>query len=75
MTLGDVQVETVINEEGFFTCGFMPPNFPPDGTYEAVVTVVTEGGEVVLDGPGYVIEPDAALGGSVDRNGLRWRFL
>ncbi|MFY0645372.1 Ig-like domain-containing protein [Sulfitobacter geojensis] len=56
VTLGDVQVETVINEEGFFTCGFMPPNFPPDGTYEAVVTVVTEGGEVVLDGPGYVID-------------------
>ncbi len=56
VTLGDVQAETVINEEGFFTCGFMPPNFPPDGTYEAVVTVVTEGGEVVLDGPGYVID-------------------
>ncbi|MGC1502772.1 MAG: Ig-like domain-containing protein [Sulfitobacter sp.] len=54
--LGDVQVETVITQEGTFTCGFVPPNFPPDGTYEAVVTVVTDGGEVVLDGPGYVID-------------------
>lgn len=54
--LGDVQVETVIDTEGHFTCSFVPPNFPPDGTYEAVVTVVTEGGEVVLDGPGYVID-------------------
>ena len=54
--LGDQQIETVIDMEGHFTCTFEGDNFPPDGTYETVVTVVTGDGEVVLDGPGYVID-------------------
>ena len=56
VTLGDKQVETVITQEGTFICVFEGDNFPADGTYEAVVTVTTGSGDVVLDGPGYVID-------------------
>ncbi len=61
VTLGDKQVETVIDSEGRFVCIFDGDNFPADGTYEAVVTVVTKDGEVVLDGPGYVIDTTPPL--------------
>ncbi len=56
VTLGDQQIETVIDADGRFVVTFDGDNFPPDGTYEAVVTVVTEGGSVILDGPGFVID-------------------
>ena len=56
VTLGDQQVETVIDEDGVFEAVFEDENFPPDGTYEAEVTVTTEGESTVLDGPEYVID-------------------
>ncbi|MFK7837873.1 MAG: Ig-like domain-containing protein [Sulfitobacter sp.] len=56
VVMGDKVIETVINPDGFFQVKFEGENFPPDGTYETVVTVITKDGEVVLDGPGYVID-------------------
>ncbi|KIN61755.1 putative RTX family exoprotein [Sulfitobacter noctilucae] len=61
VTLGDQQIETVIDMEGHFVCIFEGENFPADGTYEAVVTVVTGDGEIVLDGPGFVIDTTPPL--------------
>ena len=64
VTIGDQVVETVINEDGVFEAVFDEDNFPPDGVYEAVVTVTTATGEVILDGPDYEIDttpPEVAI--------------
>ena len=64
VTIGDQVVETVINEDGVFEAVFDGDNFPPDGVYEAVVTVTTATGEVILDGPDYEIDttpPEVAI--------------
>ncbi|MEP5730663.1 MAG: Ig-like domain-containing protein [Sulfitobacter sp.] len=56
VSLGDKVVETIITEDGVFEAVFEGDNFPADGTYETVVTVITQEGEIILDGPGYVID-------------------
>ena len=54
--LGDQEIETVIDADGTFIVVFEGPNFPPDGTYEAICICYTPGGPVTLDGPGFVID-------------------
>ncbi|MGJ8617606.1 MAG: Ig-like domain-containing protein [Sulfitobacter sp.] len=72
VTIGDRVVETTINDDGTFEAVFEGENFPEDGVYEAVVTVTTATGDVVLDGPDYQIDttpPEVAVStgtGSVD---------
>jgi hypothetical protein len=56
VTVGEQQVETIIDEDGVFEAVFDGDNFPPDGVYEAEVIVTTEGVDTVLDGPEYVID-------------------
>ncbi|MGJ8625814.1 MAG: Ig-like domain-containing protein [Sulfitobacter sp.] len=64
VTIGDEVVETVINDDGVFEAVFEGDDFPDDGVYEAVVTVTTATGDVVLDGPDYEIDttpPEVAV--------------
>ncbi len=59
VTIGDKEVETVIAPDGTYEAVFEGDNFPEDGTYESTVTVTTDGGVVVLDGPSFVIDTTA----------------
>uniref|UniRef100_UPI003F6CDDA4 beta strand repeat-containing protein n=1 Tax=Sulfitobacter sp. TaxID=1903071 RepID=UPI003F6CDDA4 len=56
VTIGDKEIETVIDEDGKFEVVFEGDDFPADGDYEAVVTVTTGGSVAVLDGPTFVID-------------------
>lgn len=61
VVMGGKTVETTIGTDGTFKAIFEGDNFPPDGLYEAVVTVTTSGGDIILDGPGYLIDTTGPL--------------
>lgn len=57
VVVGDKTQTTVIEEDGTWDTKFDGPNFPGDGTHEAVVTVTDKDGKTeVLDGPTFVID-------------------
>ena len=59
VTIGDKEVTTTVGDDGTFEAVFEGDNFPDDGTYEAEVVVTTDGNEIVLDGPSFVIDTTA----------------
>ena len=69
VAIGDEMVETTIDDDGTFEAVFEGEDFPVDGVYEAIVTVTTANGDVVLDGPDYVIDttaPEIAVTGGTE---------
>ncbi len=60
VTVGDKQVDTVIDEDGKFDAVFEGDNFPDDGNYESDVEVTNEDGDKIdLDGPSFDIDTTA----------------
>ena len=56
VTVGGKQIETQIDGNGGFTVNFAGDNFPGDGNHEAEVTVFTTTGQIVLDGPEFIVD-------------------
>ncbi|QUJ77010.1 BapA prefix-like domain-containing protein [Sulfitobacter albidus] len=60
VTVGDKQIETIVDDEGEFEVVFEGDTFPEDGEYEAVVVFTDpDGGQTTLDGPDFVIDTTA----------------
>ncbi len=59
VTLGDVTLETQPDENGDWSVTFAGEDMPADGDYTASVRVVTDGEEVILEGPSFVVDTDA----------------
>ncbi|HEY7824755.1 MAG TPA: Ig-like domain-containing protein, partial [Acidimicrobiia bacterium] len=57
VTVGDKEVETVIDEDGEFEAVFEGDNFPGDGAFDSEVVVTNPDGENTdLDGPSFEID-------------------
>ena len=60
VTVGDKQIDTVIDDEGEFEVVFEGENFPDDGLYDTGVEVTnTDGDTIDLNGPGFDIDTTA----------------
>jgi hypothetical protein len=56
VVVGGQQIETQIDDQGTFAVNFAGDTFPGEGSHEAEVTVFTTTGQVVLDGPAFVVD-------------------
>ncbi len=54
--VGDKQIETQIDDQGGFSVDFSGDTFPGDGNFEADVTFFTSLGQMVLDGPAFIVD-------------------